>query len=82
LTTQTAPTTPTAAARPTISKRNASSVSITFPGHKPTYLSREDLSMAILAARQNLANGNREYWKTRLKVYREGLALLKGRGDD
>jgi hypothetical protein len=71
-------TTPTTVATdPIVSKKNASSVSITFPGHKSITLTRDGLHVAILAAKANIEQGRRPYWVERLHAYQAGLKLLQ-----
>ena len=60
-----------------ISKKNANSVLITFPGHKSITLTRDGLHVAILAAKANIEQGRRPYWVQRLHAYQAGLKLLQ-----
>ena len=74
-------TTPTTATTsPIVSKINASSVWIIFPGHKPVTYTRDSLHVAILAAKANIEQRgdlHRPYWVQRLRAYQAGLKLLQ-----
>ena len=58
-----------------VTRRNATSCIVTFPGCRPALWTAGALRAAIRAARTNLPE-DREYWGKLLAVYREALAMM------